>query len=47
MQRRINQFFDIVKLIAKRLPDVEELVVRVITLGLLVLGAWALLKGHV
>jgi hypothetical protein len=46
VQDRINRFFDLVKLIAKRLPDLGELIVQVVLLGLLLLGAMALLKGH-
>jgi hypothetical protein len=46
MRNIINEFFDLVKLIAKRLPDLGELIVQVVLLGLLVLGAVALFKGH-
>lgn len=47
MQDRINEFFDLIKLIAKRLPDLSELLVQIVLLGLLVLGALALFKGHI
>ena len=46
MQNRINQFFDIVKLVARRLPDLGELIVQLVLLGLLVLGARALFQGY-
>lgn len=46
MQDRINEFFDLIRLIAKRLPDLGELIVQVVLLGLLVLGARALFLGH-
>ena len=46
MQDRINAFFDVVKLIAKRLPDLGELLVQLFLLALSVVGALALLRGH-
>jgi len=46
MQDRINQFFDLIKLIARRLPDLAEFVVQIVLLGLIVLGAVALFRGH-
>jgi hypothetical protein len=46
MQDRVNAFFDLIKLIARRLPDLSELLVQMVLLGLLVLGALALFKGH-
>jgi hypothetical protein len=46
VEERINQFFDLVRLIAKRLPDLSELIVQIVLLGLLVLGAMALFHGH-
>jgi len=46
VQDRINQFFDLIKLIAKRLPDLGELIVQLVLLGLLILGARALFLVH-
>jgi hypothetical protein len=46
VQDQINTFFDMIKLIAKRLPDLGELIVQLVLLGLLLVGAWAVFKGH-
>jgi hypothetical protein len=46
MADRINQFFDLIKLVTKRLPDVGEFIVQIVLLGLVVLGAWALFRAH-
>jgi hypothetical protein len=46
LQEHINQFFDVIKLCAKRLPDLGELIVQLLLIALVVLGARALLNGH-
>jgi len=43
---QINAFFDLIKLIAKRMPDLGELIVQLVLIGLLLLGAWTVFKAH-
>jgi hypothetical protein len=46
MQTQIVQFFDVVDLIANRLPGLNHLVVELVMIGLVVVGAFALFKRH-
>jgi hypothetical protein len=41
----INRTFDIVELVAKRLPALHNLIVELLLLALAVLGAYGLLHG--
>lgn len=41
----INRFFDIIKLIAHRLPDLGELLVQVALIVFLIVGLIRVLKG--
>jgi len=46
MSDRINHFFDLIRLVASRLPDLYHLIVELALLGLLLVGLCTLFKGH-
>jgi hypothetical protein len=46
MSERINHFFDLLLLVANRLPDLYHLIVELALFGLLLAGLCALFKKH-
>jgi hypothetical protein len=46
VEKSINRFFDLVKLVAERLPVLNNRIVELAVIGLLVYGVYAIFRRH-
>jgi len=45
-KQRVNEIFDILEVVADRLPVLNRLIVELLLVALVLLGGWALFRGH-